>query len=382
MASPPVGTILNDEFGNLTTPQSNSQPGKAPCILVGVTQSGTRTYQKFGDIVMHQSGKQPPDIEDIVWCIGSNTKVFAGTTLAVAITVQGAPVQIALDTAVADFLPQGVTIDLFGTDAIQVQHLVTHTAGWPDGMCYEKGCKPVLGDYTFTQMQDFLGNFKPTYAPGTLFHYSNQSFALLGTLVSQAYYGTAGSQPANWTTYAHWPTIVTETVIGPLGLTSTQVDYTPVADRMLQSWRLVDQGNPYDPAGPPNWVLDSASLAAGAVSSTLADMLTFLEAQITPSSTPIEDAILLTQARPIPSIPMGLGWQIGNDYFSKDGLVSCYTSFMIVDPTSAIGVVAVANADHCTGAIAEACALTLARLRQCGVDKVDFPQPPTAPACP
>jgi hypothetical protein len=79
---------------------------------------------------------------------------------------------------------------------------------------------------------------------------------------------------------------------------------------------------------------------------------------------------------------MGLGWQIGNDYFSKDGLVSCYTSFMIVDPASAIGVVAVANADHCTGAIAEACGLTLARLRQSGVDKVGFPQPPTAPACP
>lgn len=378
MTSPSVGTVLANEFDPLITLQSNAQPGMAPCILVGVTQQGTRTYQSFGTISMYGSAQQPA-IEDIVWCIGSNTKVFAATSLAVAITVQGAAIPITLATPVTDLLPQGVTINLYG-EPILLQHLATHTAGWPDGMCPVG--KTVLGDYTFTEMQNFLGGFNPTYAPGTLYSYSNQGFALLGTLVSQAYYGTPGSQPTNWTNYQNWPIVVTDTVIVPLNLTSTQVDYTPVIDRMLQSWTFSSQGNPYVLGVLPDWVLDSASLAAGSVSSTLADMLTFLEGQITPSSTPIESAITLTQTQQFSTIPMGLGWQIGNDFFSKDGLVSGYTSFTIFDPASGIGIVAIANANNCTEALAKACALTLARLRGSPIDPVTFPQPDTPPACP
>jgi beta-lactamase class C len=379
MSSPSVGSILAQEFDPLITAQSNGQPGMAPGILVGVTRQGTRTYQSFGTIqVLGQ--KAPPVIEDIVWCIGSNTKVFAATSLAVALTVPGAKIPITLATPVADLLPQGVTINSYNGDAILLQHLATHTAGWPDGMCPVG--KTVLGDYTFTQMQNFLDAFNPPYAPGTLYSYSNQGFALLGTLVSQAYFGSPGTQPTNWTNYQNWPQVVIETVFGPLNLTSTQIDYSSVIDKMLVPWMFASAGNPYYLGEPPNWVLDSASLAAGAVSSTLADMLTFLEGQITPSGTPIEDAITLTQTQQFDAIPMGLGWQIGNDFFSKDGLVSGYTSFTIFDPASAIGVVAIANADNCSGAIARACALTLAQLRNSPVEPPLFPQPDTAPACP
>ena len=139
-----------------------------------------------------------PAIGDIVWCIGSNTKVFAATSLAVATVSQSTSgSRVTLDTAVSDLLPQGVNINLFGGDAIWLQHLATHTAGWPDGMCAVN--KTIIGDYTFPQMQEFLTDFQPSYAPGTEYFYSNQAFALLGTLVSYAYYGTT-TPPADWDT--------------------------------------------------------------------------------------------------------------------------------------------------------------------------------------
>lgn len=380
MTSPSVGTILTAEFGPLITPQSYAQQGMAPGILVGVTQQGERTYQSFGTILIYNTGKSPTiPIENIVWCIGSNTKVFAATSLGVAITLQGVQIPIALDTPVASLLPQGATIKSFN-EAILIQHLATHTAGWPDGMCTNG--KSALGDYTFTEMQDFINAFPPTYAPGTLFNYSNQGFALLGTLLSRAYFGTPGTQPTDWTNYKNWLNVVWATVIDPLNLTSTQIDYKPVISSMLQSWRFSVRKSPYIPTDPPNWVQDSASLAAGSVSSTLADMLTFLEGQITPSSTPIEDAITLTQTQQFTTIPMGLGWQIGNGYFSKDGLVRGYTSYTIFDPGNAIGIVAIANADHCSGALANACRSTLQQLRNSGVDPITFPEPDTPPGCP
>ena len=130
---------------------------------------------------------------------------------------------------------------------------------------------------------------------------------------------------------------------------------------MMQPFTFQTQGQPYDWGVPPDWVLDSASLAAGAISSTLADMLTFLEAQMSPSSsTTLGQAIIQTQTQQLSDIPMGLAWQIGNDYLSKDGLVDGYTSFMIVDPSSRIGVVAIANNGNCSSALAKAAALVLA----------------------
>ena len=100
---------------------------------------------------------------------------------------------------------------------------------------------------------------------------------------------------------------------------------------------------PYKALSPPTVVLDSAALGAGALSSTLRDMLTFLQSQIAPPKNTLGKAIALTQQEQGSGLSMGLGWQIGNGFFYKDGLVSGYTSYMAVDPTNQIGLIAMGN---------------------------------------
>jgi hypothetical protein len=64
---------------------------------------------------------EPPPIKDIVWCIGSNTKVLAATSLAVATILSASKsiaVPVTLQTPVS-------TLNLYNGDPILLQHLAT-----------------------------------------------------------------------------------------------------------------------------------------------------------------------------------------------------------------------------------------------------------------
>jgi beta-lactamase class C len=68
-----------------------------------------------------------------------------------------------------------------------------------------------------------------------------------------------------------------------------------------------------------------------------------LAAQIAPPADALGAAIRLTHQACNAALASGLGWQIGNDFFYRNGLVPGYASCMAVDPTNAIGLFAFAN---------------------------------------
>lgn len=332
-----IESIIEGQFSGLIASMDSAAPGEYPGIVVGVTVGGTKYYFSFGVIPMAEGGT-PPATEDIVMLIGSNTKVFTATLLALA-AIQQTSVPISLDTAAADLVPSGTTINLYDGDPILLWHLATHSAGFPDGPCGQTA----WGNYTFDQTANFLSAFTPPYGPGTYWVYSDQSFALLGVLLSHVYTSQSGASSSWDETYQAWPTIAADNIIVPLGMTTTQVDFTPVISQLAMPYSYIGENQAYKAVSPPTVVLDSAALGAGALSSTLSDMLTFLQSQIAPPNDTLGKAIALTQQEQGSGLSMGLGWEIGNGFFYKDGLVSGYTSYMAVDPTNQIGLIAMGN---------------------------------------
>ncbi|AOB32011.1 hypothetical protein AKI39_16820 [Bordetella sp. H567] len=383
MSSDALSALVANIFNPKVAAPDHPETGKCVGFLIGVTIKGARYYFRHGDISLQAGGTLPPN-RDIVFFIGSNSKVFTATLLPLAASQAVNPVTG--DTSVDSLLPGNVTFSQ-PDGQVLLWHLATHSAGLPDPVC---GYRPHFGDYPFSSLTKFLDTFQPPYAPGQWWEYSNPGFALLGDVLSHAY--MTASQSADWdSTYQQWPALIRQQLTEPLGMQSTQVDYSTVASRVAQGYNYTDHGGTpaYTPIDPPKWGLQSAALAAGALSSTLDDMLTFLEAQIDPSSvadTALGDAIAATQ-QPWPasnSLSMGLGWQLSNDYLDKNGALPGYNSYMAFDPGAKIGVFVLGNTNgDAAGAGVDSGGRTLlGKIRGTVAAPSKFPKPGTAPTCP
>jgi CubicO group peptidase (beta-lactamase class C family) len=377
-----IGVIVRNHVAHLT---GEPAPNKLQGVLVGVTYGGVRYYYHFGQVKLH-SGASDVLIKDIVFFIGSNSKVFTATLLALAAT--GAQNPVMPSTSVASLLPSSVSINQPYGD-ILLWHLATHSAGYPDGPC---GPPYPFGAYPFSSMGGFLNDFTPSYEPGKYWFYSNQSFALLGVLLSHAY--STDDASSNWDdSYQNWPAVVVDNVVAPLNMPSTQVDYANVLARVAQGY-VFSEGEDQPVFAPlenlPDWGLTSAGLGAGALSSTLEDMLTFLEASISPPQGALGEAMVETQqAHPgSEGLSMGLGWQLSNDYLDKNGGLSGYETYMAFDPAAKIGVFLFGNTSsastnsHPGGALDNAGRNLLGALRNSSANPSQFPKPPESPQCP
>ncbi|MBG0803582.1 serine hydrolase [Methylocystis sp. H4A] len=377
-----IGVIVRNHVAHLT---GEPAPNKLQGVLVGVTYKGARYYYHFGQVKLY-SGASDVLIKDIVFFIGSNSKVFTATLLALAATAAQNPVTPS--TPAASLLPSSVGMNE-PCGEILLWHLATHSAGYPDGPC---GPPYPFGSYPFSSMGQFLNDFTPPYAPGKYWVYSNQSFALLGVLLSHAYSTDATS--SGWDdSYQNWPAVVVDNVAAPLNMPSTQVDYANVLTRVAQGYVFSDrEDHPvFTPLeNLPDWGLTSAGLGAGALSSTLEDMLTFLEASISPPQGALGAAMAETQqAYPgSEGLSMGFGWQLSNDYLDKNGGLSGYQTYMAFDPVAKIGVFLFGNTSSKSpnsdpgSALDNAGRNLLGALRNSSADPSKFPKPPHNPQCP
>ena len=133
-------------------------------------------------------------------------------------------------------------------------------------------------------------NLRRTPGRGRM-RYSNFGGGLLGTALVQLF----GA--------ADYGTLVRQQVLIPLGLHDTYASPEPE-----QSARSA-QGHGFRRRPVPDWQLDGLA-GAGALRSTVSDLLTYLRAQLDPDATPLGPAIRLTHELLEPSRPLtiGLGW--------------------------------------------------------------------------
>lgn len=306
--------------------QTFMQEKGIPGISLAIVYKGQGYLFQFG---WADKELKKPVTSSTIFAIGSITKVFTSTALALEVLAR----QTTLIDPLINYLP--INKHPSNLDRITLLELATHTSSLPRSLPPLKGKK----EQTIASVRQFLSHWHPSYPIGTHYLYSNLGFGLLGEAV------------ANIERTSYEQTIA-QLITTPLNMSST---FTAIPPSFTP---LYAQG--YRPTGariqrPPPIQSYSYKISilpgGGALRSTSRDMLKFLEANLGlfgPVS--LRKAMQLAQQgflRVNQRLTMGLGWQRFQSshglIIDKNGGVPGFSSYIGFKPEQKIGVVILAN---------------------------------------
>ncbi len=322
----PAGPILTEaEIRQILVNRIDEQK-RSVGIVVGVVEPGGRRVVAHGQLATDN----PSEVDgDTVFEIGSITKAFTAILLA-DLAGEGA---VELETPVQRLLGPDVTVPTRSGAEITLLHLATHSSGLPrlpSNMRPGNAANP-YGDYTVAQLNEFLSSYELERDIGEAVEYSNLGAGLLG-------HALALNQGTDY------ETLVSERLLEPLGMSDTSVSLSPSQQERLAIGHSV-QLRPV-----ANWDLPTLA-GAGALRSTVNDMLTFVEANLGLRESALQEAMADShQSRrdfPAPGMRIGLGWVIrsghGRELHWHNGGTGGYRSFLGFDLESQTGVVVLSN---------------------------------------
>jgi len=316
----PAKPVAQDQVDAIVQPLTDA--GWCQGMVVGIIGPGGTQVYGYGSA--SDKGKRPDG--RTVFEIGSITKVFTGILLADAVRRK----EVALEDPVQKYVPAKVKVPDFNGKPITLLNLTTHTSALPrmPGNFQPKDAGNPFADYTVQQMYDFLSGYKLTREPGEKSDYSNLGVGLLGHALARR----AGKS---------YEELLVERISGPLGLEETRITLTPEMRARLAV--------PHDADGTPahNWDLPTLA-GAGAIRSTVDDMLRFLKANIDAPKGPLGESLRQSHQKRVVvggPITMGLGWHRNEDtgIVWHNGQTGGYHSFLGFHPTRRAGVVVLAN---------------------------------------
>jgi CubicO group peptidase (beta-lactamase class C family) len=293
-------------------------------MTIGVVRGDDTLVQGYGEC--RASGTAAPHGQTI-YEIGSVTKVMTGLLLADAV-VRG---EVRLDQPAAELLPEDIAMPARDGVAITLQQLSTHVSGLPrlpNNMQFGDLENP-YADYTDELLWEFLDQHKLRRLPGRRMEYSNLAVGLLGQLLARA-------------ADTNYERLVFERIATPLGMADTTITLDEAARERL--------AYPHTTAGltTKNWDLGPLA-GAGAVRSTVDDMLKFAQAMLNPPAA-MSEAINLAWQVQQPAIAkqdldMGLGWHLARDGETRwhNGQTGGYHSMLMVSRKHNCAVVILAN---------------------------------------
>ena len=250
-------------------------------FVIGLIQDGVSRVIGHGRLSESES-KAPGG--DTVFEIGSITKTFTATLLwqeALAGT-------ISLDDPIDRYLPKGVRPPRRNGKSITLQHLSTHRSGLPrlPGNLAPKDSSNPYADFSIDDLYDAVDSVELSEDPGERYEYSNLGVGLLGQLLVLK----------NGKSYE---SLVVERICVPLGMMDTRITLDDDQKRRLAPGHDAD-GHPV-----ANWDLPALA-GAGALRSTVNDMLRYLEAQFSDAYAGTQSA----RATVGGAMSIGLGWHL------------------------------------------------------------------------
>lgn len=307
-------------------------------VVVGILDSdGTKRIMAHG----HSGNKNLQLDGETIFEIGSITKVFTGILL--ADMVRRGEVQLA--EPIAKLLPSSVTVPSHNGKQITLLDLSTHHSGLPPmpENFQPRNPENPYADYTVNEIYQHLSGYQLSRDPGETFDYSNFGTGLLGLALSLR----AGKS---------YEALIAERVLRPLNMSRTSIT---LARDMV---RNLARGHKTFGDTASNW--DIPALAgAGALRSTMNDMLTFAGANLTAATSTASTGLIpsLREAqRPrrfiageggiVGKDSVGLNWIINASPSSRrfvwhNGGTGGYSAVIVLDPASQRAVIVLANSE-------------------------------------
>jgi D-alanyl-D-alanine-carboxypeptidase/D-alanyl-D-alanine-endopeptidase len=300
-------------------------PGTNAGVTIGVVAQGKRLVLTYG--------KAKPDS---IFEIGSISKTFTGLVLAQMVEQK----KVRLDEPVRGLLPPGTVAAPAGPE-ITLLDLSAQRSGLPrlpDNFHPADPTNPYV-DYDKKALYAFVASHGVALPAKPEFGYSNLGVGLLGQALAER----AG------TTYE---ALLHRQVTGPLGMRDTAITLTPA----MRARFVPGHDGAHKPARA--WDLDALA-GAGAIRSTAADMLTYLEAQLhhdrlPPSARVTAEGKTLGAAIAASQVPQGEaggGMHIALNWLRIDetgslwhnGATGGYSAFAIFNPEKDFAVIVLFN---------------------------------------
>jgi len=299
-------------------------PGTGGGVSIAVVDHGVRRVFSYG-------AAKP----DSIFEIGSITKTFTGLVLSQMVE-QG---KVKFDEPVRELLPPGTVAKPDGAE-ITLLDLATQHSGLPRMPDNFKPADPSnpYADYGARNLYAFVAQHGVAKPADAGFLYSNLGFGLLGQALAVR-------------TGLSYPALLKEEVTDPLGLKDTTVSLSP-----SQQARFIPGHDEHHRVAHA-WDLDALA-GAGAIRSTAADMLTYLEANLHPdalkpaagsSAGSTLPAALVQSHQPhadaMPGMRIALAWLFVDktgDYWHNGG-TGGYSSYAFFNPKGNYAAVVLFN---------------------------------------
>ena len=314
--------LSDDEIREILVRRIDQQK-QAVGIAVGVIEPNGRRVVAHGNLA---KGDPRTTDGDTIFEIGSITKVFTSLLLADMVNRK----EVALDDSAAKYLPEDVKMPERSGKSITLHDLSTHTSGLPPLPLKPNDSRNPFAGHSVDDLYEFLSGYTLPRDPGSEFGYSNLGAGLLGHVLAYR----AG------TDYEH---LIRSRITEPLGMPDTGITLSP-----LQKQRMaIGHSAMLAPVVEPG-IRPLTLAGAGALRSSVNDMLTFLEAFLGYKETPLAPAMraMLEVRRPVPAAKMeiGLAWLIFGDGAFHDGATEGFCSVAAYNPKAGTGVVVLSNA--------------------------------------
>ncbi|MCP9977965.1 beta-lactamase family protein [Actinomadura madurae] len=277
-----------------------------------------------------------PVATDSLFQIGSITKVWTAT-VAMALVDEGL---LALDTPVAEVLPELRLASPEVTKSVTLRHLLTHTSGIDGDVFTDTG----RGDDCLEKYVDVLGEAGQNHPLGATFSYCNSGYVLLGRVIEKV-------------TGQTWDQALRDRLCTPLGLAHT---VTLPEEALLFSTAVGHEERDGRLDTVPAWMLPRSIGPAGLIDSTAADVLAFARLHLTGGLAADGTRILSEESaaamaahqadlpdKEVLGDSWGLGWirfgWDGHRLIGHDGNTLGQTAFLRVLPGQRFAVVLLTN---------------------------------------
>lgn len=299
-------------------------------LSIGVAHAGTTRSYHFG-AADRTAGKAPTDTT--LYAIGSLTKTFAGALMAQAALAA----TLTLDDDIRRYLDGEFPNLVFDGRPIRLAELLNHRSGLPrflpvppmgpsgeDGAAANRRAERLMARASRADFYAALRQVRLTNRPGTRFEYSNAAAQLAGYVLERL-----GG--------ASFETLVKDRLAAPLGMRDTTITVTAAQRARLAAG--------YDETGTRQAASPDQFQAAGALRSTLADMLKYTRWQLDQHDPVVRLTHVPTYTND--DYAVGLNWQMvrsdGRRVIFQDGAVPGFASLCVLQPELNLGIVILSN---------------------------------------